>query len=92
MRQVGVRELKASLSAILHAARRGEPIRVTSRGRAIAEIVPPGTAADDDHLRALIADGRLVPPARARPARAPRLVNASQSASALVLDERDAER
>jgi hypothetical protein len=46
----------------------------------------------DDHLDRLVAEGRLASPARARPQRAPRVVQASRSASALVLAEREAER
>lgn len=92
MREIGVRELKRSLSATLRAVGEGEQVRVTLRGRAIADIVPAGVAAGDDRLRTLIAEGRIVPPSRARPASAPRLVRAKRSASELVLSERDAER
>jgi prevent-host-death family protein len=92
MREIGVRELKQSLSETLRAVGRGEQIRVTVRGRPVADIVPAGAAAGDDRLRELVAEGRLVPPARTRPARAPRLVRGRGSASALVLAERDAER
>lgn len=91
MREMGVRELKQSLSEALKAVGRGEQIRVTVRGRAVADIVPAG-AAGGDRLRELVAEGRVVPPARSRPARAPRLASSAVSASALVLSERDAER
>jgi prevent-host-death family protein len=91
MREIGVRELKQSLSETLKAVGRGEQVRVTVRGKAIADIVPAGVASDD-RLRELVAQGRVVPPSRSRPARAPRLVKSSMSASALVLAERDAER
>jgi len=84
-----VRELKATLSAVLRRVSRGDQIRVTMRGRAVADIVPAGASSDDDALRALIAEGRLVPPARPRPARPPRLARGQQSASALVLAERE---
>jgi prevent-host-death family protein len=92
MREIGVRELKRSLSETLRAVERGEQVRVTLRGRAIADIVPAGAAPGDDRVRALVADGRLTPPASARPKRAPRLAKAQRSASALVIGERDAER
>jgi prevent-host-death family protein len=91
MREIGVRELKRSLSETLRAVGRGEQVRVTLRGRPLADIVPAGAAAGDDRLRELVAEGRLVPPARARPRRAPKLAKA-RSASSLVLSERDAER
>lgn len=92
MREIGVRDLKRSLSETLRAVERGEQVRVTLRGRAIADIVPAGAAAGDERVRALVADGRLTPPASSRPMTAPRLVKAHRSASALVIDERDAER
>lgn len=92
MREIGVRELKRSLSATLRSVGRGESVRVTVRGRAIADIVPSGVPGGDDRLRTLVADGRLTPASRPRPLRAPRRVRARQSASALVLAERDAER
>ena len=92
MREIGVRELKLSLSQTLRAVSRGQHVRVTLRGRPVADIVPAGASAKDDRLRGLVAQGRLVRPTRARPKRAPRLVKTSRSASSLVLSERDAER
>lgn len=92
MRVIGIRELKETLSATLHSVGRGEHVRVTSRGRPVADIVPAGAAAADDRMRRLVADGRLVPAARSRPRRAPKLVKADRRASALVLAEREAER
>lgn len=92
MREIGVRELKQSLSETLRAVARGEQVRVTSRGRPVADIVPAGVAVGNDRLRELVAEGRVVPPARARPPRAPKLAKTRRSASALVLSERDAER
>ncbi|MGH3563403.1 MAG: type II toxin-antitoxin system Phd/YefM family antitoxin [Mycobacterium sp.] len=87
-----MRELKQTLSETLRAVRRGERVRVTLRGRPLADIVPAGAPPSDDRLRQLIVDGRLTPPARSRPARAPLLTTSSRLASELVLAERDAER
>lgn len=92
MREIGVRELKQSLSKTLRAVGLGEQVRVTVRGRPVADIVPAGVASGDDRLRELVARGRVVPPALAQPRRAPKLVEAPRSASSLVLSERDAER
>lgn len=92
MREMGVRELKQSLSETLRAVGRGEQVRVTLRGRPLADIVPAGAAAVDDRLRELVAEGRIVPPARSRPGRAPKPAEARVSASALLLAERDVER
>jgi prevent-host-death family protein len=91
MKEVGVRELKRSLSETLRAVGRGRQVRVTVRGKPIADIVPAG-ASPRDPLRELIVAGRLVAPSRARPKRPPRLATATRSASAAVLSERDAER
>lgn len=92
MREIDVRDLKRSLSETLRAVERGEQVRVTVRGCPVADIVPAGAAASDDRVRALVAEGRLTPPAAARPTRAARLVKVRGSASAMVIAERDAER
>jgi prevent-host-death family protein len=92
MREIGVRELKTTLSQTLRAVARGQQVRVTLRGRPLADIVPAGASAEDDRLRRLVAQGRLVAPARARPTRPPRPVKSNRSASGLVLAEREAER
>ena len=92
MREIGVRELKSSLSETLRAVARGERVRVTVRGRAVADLVPAGAAVGNDEIRALVVQGRLTPPSGTRPPRPPRMVKAAESASALVLADRDAER
>ncbi|MDQ6937046.1 MAG: type II toxin-antitoxin system prevent-host-death family antitoxin [Actinomycetota bacterium] len=93
MREIGVRELKQTLSETLRAVGRGELVRVTLRGRPLADLVPVGTTAIDDRLRQLIVNGQVVPPVRNRPARAPRLAKSSSHlASEVVLAERDVER
>lgn len=94
MRQIGVRELKASLSETLRAVDRGEQVRVTARGRPVADLVPAELEAGGRQLRQLVAEGRVSPATEALPAAAPELVAArsERSASALVLDERDEDR
>jgi prevent-host-death family protein len=92
MREIGVRELKSTLSQTLRAVARGQQVRVTVRGRPVADIVPAGASVQDDRLRALVAQGRLTPHTRARAKQAPGLVKTRISASTLVLAERDAER
>jgi prevent-host-death family protein len=92
MREIGVRELKTTLSQTLRAVARGQQVRVTLRGRPVADIVPAGASVEDDPLRALVAEGRLTPHTRARAERAPRLARSTVSASSLVLAEREAER
>jgi prevent-host-death family protein len=92
MREIGIRELKTSLSAVLHEVDEGEQIRVTRHGRAIADIMPAGSRRRDESLRALVAEGKLTPASRARPRRPARPLDAGRSASEVVLAERDAER
>jgi prevent-host-death family protein len=92
MREIGVRELKASLSEVLRSVSRGEPVRVTRRGQTLADIVPAGARAPDERLATLVAQGRLSAPAGTRPAKAPPLARATRLASDVILEERDAER
>ena len=81
-----------SLSEVLRAVGRGEHVRVTSRGKALADIVPAGEAAVDERLRQLVLKGRVVLPARARPTRAPQLAKSDRSATAVVLADRESQR
>lgn len=90
MREVGVRELKASLSEMLRLVGRGERVRVTIHGRPVADIVAPGVGSVSNPLADLIAQGRLVGPTHPRPKRPPPLAVGSRPASALVLEEREA--
>jgi prevent-host-death family protein len=92
MIEVGVRELKASLSEYLRRVGRGERLRVTVRGRHVADIVPAGEGQAADGWRRLIAEGRVTPAAAPLPVRAPRPVRAKGSITDLVLSERTEER
>lgn len=92
MREVGVRDLKANLSSVLRRVGEGEQVRVTMRGKALADIVPAGSHRGDERLRQLVADGKITPPARPRPSHTPRPLDTGQSASAIVLAERNDER
>ncbi|HEX5593330.1 MAG TPA: type II toxin-antitoxin system prevent-host-death family antitoxin [Solirubrobacterales bacterium] len=92
MREIGVRELKSKLSSVLHTVEKGEQIRVTVRGRPVAEIVPTGGRAGDARLKELVASGQVTPASRARPTRRPRPMQSRRSAASIVLAERDAER
>ena len=72
MRVVGIRELKAKLSAYLRDVSRGEVFLVTDRDRVVAELRPPGAAAAapertrEDRLERLIAEGAVSAPRRSR--------------------------
>jgi prevent-host-death family protein len=63
--------LKATLSQMLQAVARGQQVRVTLRGRPLADIVPASASTREDCLRGLVAQGRLVVPARAANTDAP---------------------
>ena len=91
MRKIGVRELRESLAEVLRGVEAGEHVRLTSRGRALADIVPVGSPARAPRLEELVRQGRIVPPSRGRPAKAPRMAKSDRSASATVLAERDLE-
>ncbi len=56
MIEVGVRELKNSLSSYLRRVRQGETIVVTDRGRAVARLIPAGLP---DQIANLLAEGRV---------------------------------
>lgn len=58
--QVGVRDLKNSLSAHLEKVKVGQHIVVTERGRPIARLSP--VDADVDRMAALVAAGIVQPP------------------------------
>lgn len=89
MHEIGVRELKASLSSMLRRVEGGEQVKVTVRGRHVADIVPAGSRRSGEWLRGLVAEGKVTPAARPRPERAPHPLATGRSASAAVLAERD---
>jgi prevent-host-death family protein len=91
MREIGVRELKSSLSRVLHDVEDGEQVRITVRGRPVADIVPATVRPGAARLRELVASGRVTP-ARALPSSPPRPMASKRSATSIVLAERDAER
>jgi len=92
MREIGIRELKADLSALLRAVEAGEQVRVTRHGALVAEIVPAGSSPARERLRELVAAGKLTRSSRPKPARPPRPLRGGRPASAIVLAERDEDR
>ncbi|MGH9045385.1 MAG: type II toxin-antitoxin system Phd/YefM family antitoxin [Acidimicrobiales bacterium] len=91
MREIGSRELRQSLAAVLDAVGRGDHFRVTTRGRAVADIIPIAGPQIDERLHRLASEGRVTLPTRSRPARSPRLARSEQSAASIVLAERESE-
>ena len=47
MKDVKVTELRQNLPAYLAKVRKGERVRVTSRGKVVAELVPPAPKSDE---------------------------------------------
>jgi antitoxin (DNA-binding transcriptional repressor) of toxin-antitoxin stability system len=68
-RVVGVRELRQNLSVYLARVKKGQTLKVTEHGQAVAELRP--LVNDPDALARLVAEGRLTP-ARRRPRDLPR--------------------
>jgi prevent-host-death family protein len=55
---IGVRDLKANLSACLRRVQAGERLTVTDRGRAVAVLAPVDTPASVDWVHAMVDKGR----------------------------------
>jgi prevent-host-death family protein len=55
MREIGAFEAKNRLSELLRLAEAGEEIAITTRGRVVARLVPPGPTLDLDEARAAAA-------------------------------------
>ena len=91
MREIGVRELKASLSKTLRDVSRGSRVRVTVHGRPIVDLVPAGSSRTDDWLDALVATGRVTRATQPHGAPPP-LQKGKASASEIILREREEER
>ena len=92
MREIGIRELKADLSALLRAVEAGEQIRITRHGSVIAELVAAGSSPARERFRELVTAGKITPSSGAKPSRIPRPLAGKRSASKLVLAERDEDR
>jgi prevent-host-death family protein len=58
MHAVGIRELKANLSAYLRRVQAGQRVTVTDRGRAIAALVPAEPAPALEWAHAMVAKGQ----------------------------------
>ena len=60
MKDVKVTELRARLPAYLERVRRGEHLKVTSRGHVIAEIVPPAPSVENASAARKLLRGSVV--------------------------------
>lgn len=88
MNDVGIRELKAHLSAYLSRVEAGERLTVTQRGRPIATIAPVEDALEVDWAHRMVAQRRAHwsggKPAGLRP----RIKSRGTPASQMVLEDR----
>ncbi len=92
MADVGVRAFKADVSGYLKRAAAGERVRVTSRGRALVELVPAAADRPIDAIQRLRESG-VVTPAQTHEVVLPRRqYQASGSLSDDIVAERDRER
>jgi len=82
--EIGVRELRDSLSRHLATVREGHTITVTDHGRPVARIVPVDALSK---LEVLIAEGKVTP-ARSRRRELPTPIKASGSVSDLIAEQR----
>lgn len=99
MREIGIGELRAKLSSVIRRVERGERVRVTRRGRAVADVVPVESpeafeplAEPGETTKRLTAEGRVTPATRPLPMSPPSPRDTGRSASAFILAEREEER
>lgn len=84
--------MKASLSKVLREVEAGERVRVTVRGRPVADLVPAQAPPRrySEGMRKLIAEGKVTPASQPLPLpKAPPPIKTGRSASAIILAERD---
>jgi prevent-host-death family protein len=71
MKTASVAEIKARLSELLAAARAGDEVVITDRGRPVARLTGLGAEADDARMAELLRAGMVRAPRRARRADRP---------------------
>lgn len=95
--EVGIRELKARLSHYVRAARAGERVVLTERGRPVAYLIAaspqasPFIASIPSSLADLVERGRITPPSVASPWSPLRGARASRSVSDILEEDRGGE-
>jgi prevent-host-death family protein len=92
VREIGVQELKANLSSVLRRVGEGERVRITRRGRYVADLLPPESDPAEANMRKLIAEGRVTPPSGPLDRNPPPPRDTGRSASAVILAEREEDR
>jgi prevent-host-death family protein len=87
-----VQELKANLSSVLQRVGKGERVRITRRGRYVADLLPPETDPAEAQMRKLIAEGKVTPASAPLDRNPPPPRKTGRSASAVILAEREEDR
>lgn len=92
--EVGIREFKARLSHYVRAARAGERVVVTERGRPVAHLtaaIPEGYPHLPNSLAGLIEQGRVTAPSRTGQWAPVARAKANRSVSGILDEDRGAE-
>ena len=87
-RTIGVRALKAHLSAQLKRVQAGARLTVTDRGRAIATLAPVDTPKRLDWVHAMVAEGRASLGGGKPKGLTPRIRSRGKRASQMVIEDR----
>ena len=88
--KIGIRELKAKLSAYVRAVAAGTTVIITERGKPIGQIAPL-PASQTDRMQALAASGLIGQIGEKLPSAEPTVVNRGpRPISDLISEERDA--
>ncbi|HEX5375186.1 MAG TPA: type II toxin-antitoxin system prevent-host-death family antitoxin [Solirubrobacterales bacterium] len=92
MREIGIGALRMKLGSVIKRVEKGERVRVTRRGRYVADLLPPETDPAEMQMRKLIAEGKVTPASGSIPKNPPPPRKTGRSASAIILAEREEER
>jgi prevent-host-death family protein len=85
---IGVRELKANLSACLRRVQAGERLTITDRGRAVATLMPVHTPPSVEWVHAMVAKGRATWAGGKPTGLAKRIKARGKPASSMVIEDR----
>ena len=88
MTTVGIRHLKAHLSAYIKQVEAGEHVTVTDRGRAVAVLAPVGAAGKLGWLQAMVAERRAEWNGGRPLGLTPRIPSRGKPTSRMVLEDR----
>lgn len=82
--------MKAKLGSVLSRVEKGERVRITRRGRPVADIVPTESA--EEQWERMVTEGRITPPSAPFDRNPPPPRKTGRSASEIILAEREEDR